>query len=251
MNKLFIYLLFICLFSSGLLSAQEIELNRVFVKDGKVHFNYNLHDQEANKKYQLRLYGSQDNFISPLNFVKGDVGLEVSPGQNKEIVWNASEALGPDFNGQMSFELRARVYVPFVSLNDFNEFKVMKRSLDYEITWTGGRSTNVLTIDLYKGEQKMVSYPNIANAGNYTLEIPRSLKPGKDYRMKISDKNNKDEVVFSDYFTVKRRIPVLLQSVPGLIVVAGVYFLVTQTQPQSPAENQRNLIPAPPNEPQN
>jgi hypothetical protein len=250
MNKLVFYLLILFLCTSPQVYAQEIELNRVFSKEGQVHFNYNLHDQEANKKYQLRLYGSQDNFISPLNFVKGDVGLEVSPGQNKEIIWNATEALGADFDGKMSFELRARVYVPFVSLNDFNEYKVMKRSQDYEVTWTGGRSTNVLTIDLYKGEQKMVSYPNIANAGHYTMEIPKSLKPGKDYRMKISDKNNKDEVVYSDLFELKRRIPLVLQGVSGVFVAAGVYFLITQTQSPVNGETGRNLIPSPPDAPQ-
>jgi len=251
MNKFTIYLSTFYLFAFTSLNAQEIELNRVFMKEGKVHFNYNLHDQESNKKYQLRLYGSQDNFISPLNFVKGDVGLEVSPGQNKEIIWNATEALGADFDGRMSFELRARVYVPFVSLNDFNEYKVMKRSQDYEVTWTGGRSTNVLTIDLYKGEQKMVSFPNIANAGHYTLEIPKSLKPGKDYRMKISDKNNKDEVVYSDYFELKRRIPLLLQGVPGVIVAASVYFFISQSQTPIAGEEGRNVIPTPPNAPEN
>ena len=45
--------------------------------------------------------------------LKENVGLEVSPGQNKEIIWNATEALGADSDGRMSFELRAKSLCPF------------------------------------------------------------------------------------------------------------------------------------------
>jgi hypothetical protein len=220
---------FIALFMVFLLPglAQEIEIKQVFVKEGKVHIVYDLFDQEATRTYQVRLYSSKDNFISPLSKVRGDVGLEVPPGKNKEIIWNAKEELDPDFQGSLAFEIRGRVYVPFVKLDQFNDYHTLKRGKSYEVLWTGGRSTNVLTFDIYKGEQKLASFPNIANAGHFSMELPKNLKPGKGYRLKVSDKNNKDEVVYSDEFTIKRKVPLLLQVVPTALVGATLYVLVT------------------------
>lgn len=243
MKKLILFpLLLFCAFR---LWGQEIDIKQVYVKEGKVHLIYDLHDQDDNRSYQVRLYSSQDNFISPLNKVKGDVGMEVSPGKNKEVIWNAREEFDENQNSPLSFELRGRVYVPFVRLNDFNEYKIMKRSKEYEVTWTGGRSTNILTIDLYKGDQKVASFPNIANAGHYTLELPKDIKPGKNYRMKISDKNNKDEIVFSDFFTVKRKIPLVFQIVPGLVGGFVAYYIVTNL-----GKDNNNTMVGPPSPPQ-
>ena len=84
LNKLSFATLFTML--SIALNAQEIEIKQVFVKEGKVHLIYDLHDQEPNRTYQLRLYSSKDNYISPLNKVKGDAGLEVPSGTKKEII---------------------------------------------------------------------------------------------------------------------------------------------------------------------
>jgi hypothetical protein len=228
--------------------GQEIEIKQVFVKEGKVHLIYDLFDQMDSRTYQLRLYSSKDNFISPLAKVRGDVGMEVPPGKNKEIIWNASEELGNDFRGKLSFEIRGRIYVPFVRMDQFNEYKVLKRGKSYEVNWTGGRSTNVLTFDLYKGDTKVASYPNIANAGNFNLEMPKGLKPGKKYRLQVSDKNNKDEVVVSDWFTVKRKTPFFLQALPLSLAIGLGYIAVTNLQGVNPEAPQMPGPPSPPTE---
>lgn len=248
MNRLKLLLGSLMIFVFAYSPAQEIEIRQVYLKEGRVHLVYDLHDQVENRTYQLRLYSSKDNFISPLSKVRGDVGMEVAPGKNKEIIWNAREELGTDFQGKISFEIRGRIYVPFVKMDQFNEYKILKRGKSYEVNWTGGRSTNVLTFDLFKEDVKVASFPNIANAGNYTLELPKGLKPGKSYRLQISDKNNKDEIVVSDYFIVKRKTPLLFQALPMGLLLGAIYVVFSNLEPSTIDGPQMPGPPSPPGE---
>jgi hypothetical protein len=79
---------------------------------------------------------------------------------------------------------------------------------------------------MYKGTEKTLSLLNIANVGHYTLTLPMSVRPGKGYQFEISDTRNKDEVVLSNTFSVKRRIPLVAKVVPAVIIGAGIFFLV-------------------------
>jgi hypothetical protein len=84
---------------------------------------------------------------------------------------------------------------------------------------------------LYKDGEKVTSFPNIANVGHYTLTIPSSVKPGKGYSFKITDTKNKDQIVNTSTFAVKRKIPLLLKAVPVVLVGGLVYWLTTLENP--------------------
>ncbi|MEJ0056003.1 MAG: Ser-Thr-rich GPI-anchored membrane family protein [Bacteroidota bacterium] len=198
-------------------------IKKVEVDGDKVNILYDLNDPDPNRTYTISLYSSKDNFISQLDKVAGDVGLEIKPGGNKKISWSAAQELGPDFEGDVSLEVRGRVYIPFVRLDGLQS--VMKRSRENEITWSGGTQQNILNFDLYKGEEKITSFPNIANVGHYTLILPSHTKPGSGYRFKITDSKNKDQIVYSKTFVVKRKIPLLLQAAP-IILAGGAVFLL-------------------------
>jgi len=205
--------------------AQRVEIKEIYFEEAKIHVLYKLEDSKSDRAYQINIYSSKDNFISPLQAVNGDVGVEIYPGDSKEIVWDPFEEFGQDFNDEINLEIRGRVYVPFVKLDDFN-YESLKRGRAYEITWTGGASSNILNIALYKGDTKVTVFSNIANVGQHTLLIPKDTQVGKNYRLRISDKNNKDDVVFSKEFAVKRKIPLALQIAPIALVGAGVYFVI-------------------------
>lgn len=201
------------------LSAQEIEITQLSLKDSKAVINYNLKDDKTERRYTLNLYSSKDNFIIPLENVNGDIGLEVKPGYNKKITWDIGKEYGSDYKGQISLELRGRVYVEFVNVEGFETYRTVKRGKPWDILWRGGAGSRVLTFELYDGEVPTeVVFPNVANEGNVTINIPTSVKPGKDYRFKISDKRNKDDVVFTDPFRIKRKIPLLAKIVPVFVV---------------------------------
>ena len=83
-----------------------------------------------------------------------------------------------------------------------------------------------VNFDLYKGDTKVWSQPGIGNTGRYEMTIPTDVKPGDGYRFKISDSKNKDDVVYTGTFTIKRKIPLLLKAVPILVAGGAAVFLM-------------------------
>lgn len=230
---------FLVLFAVQATQAQQFSIKRVELIEGKISVHFDLFDTVANRKYTINAYSSIDNFISPLQKVTGDVGTEVRPGPNKKVTWDAPAELGTAFSGKVSIEIRGKLFVPFIRLDDIN--KTFKRAKDYQITWTGGRTSNIMNFDVYKGDEKITTFANVANAGHYTVNFPQSLKPGT-YRFKISDTKNKDEVVYSENFKVKRKVPLLMKAIP----VVGLGALITVLAGGSKGEED---IPSPPDPP--
>lgn len=222
-----------CLFLIALalttsVSAQKFTIKRVEVAGDVVNLYYDLVDTIASRTYTISVFSSRDNYISPLTKVTGDQGLEVKPGGNKKITWKAKEELGADFEGKVGLEVRGRLYIPFVRLDGLN--KTFKRTRPTEITWTGGTQQNILNFDLYKGDEKITSFPNIANVGHYTMTIPMSVKPGKGYRFKITDSKNKDQIVYSQPFAVQSKVPLVLKVIPVALVGAGIYLIISKNK---------------------
>jgi hypothetical protein len=208
------------------LHAQDFSIKRVELDGDLVNVYFDLLDTTARRTYTINLYSSRDNYISPLDKVTGDMGLEVKPGANRKISWNTRQELGETFEGEVGLEIRGRVYIPFVRLD--GQYSTIKRMKPYEMTWTGGTQQNILNFDLYKDGEKVTSFPNIANVGHYTLTIPSSVKPGKGYSFKITDTRNKDQIVNTSTFTVKRKVPLLIKAIPVALVGGLVYWLVSQ-----------------------
>jgi hypothetical protein len=207
--------------------AQDFAIRKVEIALGKVILHYTLLDSVQRRNYTINVYSSKDNFIAPLDDVSGDVGLEVKPGGNKRIVWDPVAEYGKDFNGKISLEVRGRVYIPFVRFDGFEDYKSVKRGKDYEITWSGGTPQNILNFELYKGDKKVTAFPNIANVGHHTIKLPTSIKPGSDYKFKITDSKNKDEIVYTSNFRVKRKVPLALKVIPVVAVGAAIYLVTS------------------------
>jgi hypothetical protein len=213
------------------LFAQDFAIKRVEVAGNDINLYYNLLDSVAHRTYTITLYSSKDNFISPLEKVFGDVDLEVKPGENKKITWHAKEELGADFDGKVSLEVRGRRYIPFVRLD--GNYHTMKRLKNYQFTWTGGTEQNILNFDLYRNGSKVTSFPNIANVGHHTIQLPQDIKSGKGYTFKITDTKNKDQIVNTAPFVVKRKVPLLLKGIPILALAAIIPSLTSSSKKSS------------------
>lgn len=202
--------------------AQVLDVTRVELKGDRIVINYSLKDTVEGRTFIVNLYSSRDNYINPLSRLDGDHGMEVKGGNNKTITWSAKQELGEQFHGAVSIEVRARVYIPFIR---FDDFQTIKRGKPKEVTWRGGTRQNILNFELYnkKGEKVHV-IPNITNAGHTSLFIPVDIKPGKDYRFRIVDGKNKDQVVNTEPFTIKRKTPLLLLALPVAAVGGAVMF---------------------------
>lgn len=216
--------------------AQNLVIKSVSTKGNDVIVKYDLLDEDVDHKYTLRLYSSNDNFVQPLTEVEGDIGIDQSVGGNKQIVWHVKDELGETYKGDVALEVKGKLYIPFVTLNNFKDLKSVKRTRPYNVTWTAGRGNNVLTFDLYNRKKELVhTYTNIANVGEYQLAIPKDVKPGKDYSLKITDQKNKEDVVHTPAFTVKRKIPLVVKV--GVIGILGSALAILAGQGSSAGEN--------------
>lgn len=218
MNRVLLVAIFSITFLSPL-CAQKVSINKVDLEGEKIIVFYDLEDANTNHEYLLNLYSSNDNFTEPLKNVTGDVGVEVKPGTNKRIEWNVRQEYG-GYKGRIALEIKGRVYTPFVKLQNFSTKKAYKRGKTYNITWKAGNN-NPIHLELYKGNLRLDGAMNHPNNGIYTLNIPPKSKPGSDYRLKISDAKNSDEMMFTPYFKVAPKIPMVAKVLGGLVIVGG------------------------------
>lgn len=209
------------------ISAQEVRIKKVEIQaNGDIVVSYNLLDDQLDRKYALYLYASTDNYIQPLEKVTGDVGVNIAVGENKQITWHAKEELGDGFEGSIALELKGNIYIPFITLDGFGDYKEFKRGKPYDITWTGGRGDNILNFELYQEDAKIKVFEERPNVGNTSMTIPKDVKPGT-YRFKISDSRNRDETVWTKDFQVKRKIPLVLTIGVGVVVGGAAAILIS------------------------
>jgi len=216
-------LLLLFSFLSAGVYGQAVTINKVELKGDKVIVHYNLENSNPSSNFLLNLYASNDNFSTPLAKVTGDVGSEVKPGANKKIEWNIRQEYG-NFKGKLSLEVRGKVYTPFVKLQNFNTAASYKRGKTHELLWSPG-NTDPINVELYKGNQRIQGSMNQSNNGAYSLSIPSDAKTGSDYRLKISNAKNNDEIIYSPNFKVTPKVPLLLKVLPVLVVGGAVAAL--------------------------
>lgn len=219
--------------------AQKFEIKRIELANQQVVIHYDLADSTVGRTYTVNVYASNDNYINPLQKLTGDLGMEVKPGYNKKIIWDAKSELGADYEGSVGLEIRGRLYIPFVYFSSFDEYKSFKRGKPYELTWSGGTSRNVLNFDLYRKDKKVATFANVANVGYYKMTLPKDTKPGKGYILRVSDTKNKNEVVYTSQFKVKRKTPLLLKIIPLAALGYMAYTFIgtsSDPEPEGPAK---------------
>jgi hypothetical protein len=223
--------------------SQNVTIKKIELSGEKVIVHYDLDDSNPNNEYQINLYASKDKFSAPLTKVKGDIGGEVKPGSDRKVEWNIIEEFG-SYKGKLAVEIRGKVFVPFVKLRNFDSAKKYKRGKNYDVAWRPG-NTNPIHIELYKGSQRVSGELNHPNNGLYTMSIDSKVKPGKDYRLKISDSKRNDEIVYSENFTVTPKIPLLVKLIPALAILGGVGVLVSGGGGGNNSKDEPQPIPYP------
>lgn len=221
-------------FFSLSIQAQNIEITKMEIKSKKIHISYNIDDDNPNNEYLVTVFSSTDNFAGPLTKVSGDVGQEVKPGLNTAI-WDILEEIGQN-PGSLSIEIRASVFVPFARLRNFTSGSSYKRGKSYDLEWRPG-NTNPVHIELYREGTRLQGELNHPNNGQYTIAFNSDLKPGKNYRLKLTDSRHAEDFIFTPDFKVKRKFPVFLVVTP---IVAGAAYL-TYSLISGGSENQNNL----------
>ncbi len=204
--------------------AQTVTISKVELAGDKIIVYYKLENSNPSTNFLLNLYGSNDNFAAPLAKVTGDIGSEVKPGLNRKVEWNIRQEYG-NYKGKLALELRGKVYVPFVKLQNFMVAASYKRGKIHDVLWTPGNSDPV-NVELFKGNERVQGSMSQPNNGAFGLNIPGNTKTGSDYRLKISSAKNNEEIIYSPYFKIKPKIPFVLKALVPLALAGGSIVLL-------------------------
>lgn len=191
--------------------CQKLQITRLELVNDQLVVHYLIDDANPNNEYLVTLYSSKDNFSAPLSKVSGDAGQEVKPG-SKKISWNIRSEYG-DFAGPLSVEVRANVFIPFARIKSASLNSKYKRGKNLSFEWRPG-NTNPVHIELFRGSTRKSGELNHPNNGSYSTQLDKGLKPGKDYRLKVTDSKTPSEFVYTENFKIKRKFPLLLKLIP-------------------------------------
>lgn len=208
-----------------LTSAQQLGITRIDLQQGVLMVHYELNDANASNEYKVDLYCSKDNFAQPLTKVKGDVGTDIKPGADHIIQWSILQELGT-LAGELSVEVRARVYIPFLKVASVEAGRKFRRGKSYPLVWTSGNLGGQVDVDLFDGNDRVKSDRNIPNVGKYDWYIDGSVKSGKNYHLRFTNTRNRDEFVDSSVFTIVPRTPLAVKLL-GLAAVGGGIVIIS------------------------
>ena len=119
-----------------------------------------------------------------------------------------------------------------------------KRGSAIQVRWTGGNPDDEYALDLFDGRFHYRPIGELKKSGTYPWIIPKDVKPGKEYKFKLTNINDFGESAFSRTFLVKRKVPVAVWIVPGALVVGGavymLFFYGDDPEPDLPAPIEPN-----------
>lgn len=218
--------LFLLLLSPNLIKhsfAQSAENVSFLMKDGHVEISYDLIGIVNRDLYVVSVYGSHNDFSSPLIFVTGDVGKNVRPGKRKKIDWElAKEA--PGFNGDITFRFSidwvlTTTVLPITFSNPSGGSIRKGRAIIIE--WQGGIYGPEKTLELYKGT-KLIATVGSTTIREVTWTLPDSIRKGRHYQFRLTGPN---ENATSPFFHIRAKTPLLLKLSPLLVAAAVIPFI--------------------------
>jgi len=113
------------------------------------------------------------------------VGDDVSFGENYKI--KVATTSGKEISGEsVKFSILPRPAIKVIIPNGSEEWKMGEK---YDIRWEKNESASFyVSIDLYKGDKFLINiFSSTANDGMETWMIPKNMKVGSDYVIKITD----------------------------------------------------------------
>jgi hypothetical protein len=175
----------LCLLLVTTASAQQITYVQAQVTGDFVTVYYTLVEEAPGQSFAVALYGSQDGFGQPLSRVRGDVGDGVTAGGTRQIEWGIGEEL-PDYQGTLTFEVRARLTFAPVTIRRPQAFEQLQRGKSYRLAWEGGLTGGTVDLFLVTADDKAIPVIRVPNTGAYDWTVPRHLPRGRPYRLRIA-----------------------------------------------------------------
>jgi len=203
--------------------TQSIQNINASVSGGKVTVTYDLVGAKPDQTFIIGLYGSHNNFSTPLQMVSGDVGNNVKGAVGKKILWDAEGELGNNIDQitQITFKVKGELAAVPIAVKNPANGSTARTGKNLKILWAGGKPNQRVVIELLKENQVVATIGESQNTGQHDWPIPKDLAKGV-YSIKLT---GGEEVVQSGSFTVKGKIPLWMKLVPA-VVGAGVLAAV-------------------------
>jgi len=197
--------------------AQKVENIKAAVEGEKIIITYDIIEALTGDRYDVQIYASHNNFSAPLQRVRGDVGNKLLPGTTKRIEWDAKAELR-NFKGELTFEIRADVVGILILKEPVTN---IKRGKSLSLAWRGGAKNQDVKVELLKAGTVQSTLATVGNNGSYQWMVPKKQKTGKDYQLRLASGK---EVVTSETFSIKSKIPLVVKLLP-LVAVGAVIGL--------------------------
>jgi len=220
------FLSFIGVFLVSTAFGQTFRNIRVLKEEEKIVIIYDLINVEQGSKVIVKIFSSHDNFTNALTSVIGDVG-EVLPGPNRRIEWS-NENIPKNYSGELTFQFKGEVIHGWTFLNPGNG--VLRRGKKYTLKWEGGQVSDTVSLKFIlpgqqiaeihsakSSNQQIIDISTTKNTGSFKWRVPKNLKTGLGYTLRIS----KGKDVFEQQITIKRKVPIGLIAIPvaGAVIV--------------------------------
>ena len=182
--------------------------------------------------------------------VSGDVGEDITPGSNKQVIWEAKKELRV-FSGDIQFEIRAEPLFSPMRVTSPVAGSIYKGGKDMGITWRGGNSGDRITIEIMRDGRIYRSLGSVTNTGNYNWAIPKKVEKSDGYSIRLTSDGAGQSPVSSRGFTMKKKGSPIIPIVAVVVVAAVVGILLSQEKPppDDPVVDPNTDLPEPPTPP--
>ena len=233
----------LCLLLSCLIQtswAQTFLIKRTEQSPEGLILYYDLVDTDKTRTFFIQVFSSHNGFTVPLQKISGDVGINIKPGLNKKITWNAKSELGNSFAGDVQLEVRGKIYVPAIRISS-TIADVIKRTKSVPINYTSEANGGKLRVVLCQDDKVVKTFSGINNSGKARIKIPGSLAPGTGYSLRLSLESSPENFTKTNEFEVKKRFSTLTKIAPVAIVAGVVIFILIPDKASSEVEGPPGL----------
>jgi Ser-Thr-rich glycosyl-phosphatidyl-inositol-anchored membrane family len=213
----------VCFFGLVAAQGQSIQnIKAVPAENSIITITYDIVGAKPEQKFQVSLYGSHNNYRTPITLASGDIGKNITGGIGKKIIWDGSSDLR-NHKGELNFQVKAEIMaMPFSMKIPANGEKV-RRGKGMNIEWEGGKITQNVRLELFEGAEFKSLIAETSNSGQFTWNIPSNQRKGY-YIIKLVA--GPDSVTSAE-FGIKSRIPVIVYPIAAVGVGAAVVIILT------------------------
>ena len=157
--------------------------------------------------------------------MKDQDASDVRPGNRLRFVIPGKENF-QNFRGNVDFDIKVKMTYSPIRITAPVKRKKWIKGKSMDIKWRGGLEGERFTLELYKDFDHVSSIGTNVTSNEIKWDIPRDVKPGGKYAIRITSDSNNGNQVFSSEFKIRRKIPVVVKILPALLLGSVVAVLI-------------------------